>query len=147
MAKRAGPKERLTVKRDPGEARASPQSTRDLVDPSVIKLHPAWLVAAKVAGLNILPEVVGFEVFARSNGVDRPLALECETQKLDGADEDRSGGRGTVVLVAACPEHDRAQAEHDCGEQPSAPETNVLFHVDHGNLTGESTGVDELSNC
>lgn len=134
----------LTVQRNPSKARASPQSTCDLVDPRIVKLHPLWLVAAEMAGLDIFPEVVRLEVLARGNGVGRPLALCGETHEFEGANENGARGRGVVVLFAAHPKHNGTETEHDCREQPRAPESNVLFHVDHGDLAGESTHVDKL---
>lgn len=48
-----------------------------------------------------------------------------------------------MVLLAAEPKHNGAHAEHDCWQQPGAPETNVLLDIDHGDLSSEGTHVDE----
>jgi hypothetical protein len=106
--------EGLTVERDPSKARASPKATSDLVDPRIVELHPARLVGAEVAGLDVFPEALALEVLARLHGVDGPFPLYGEPQELDGADENGAGRRVDVVLVAAEPEDDGAEAEHDC---------------------------------
>lgn len=103
------------VKRNPGEARARAQATSNLVNPSVVKLHPGRLVGTEVAGLDVLPETFTLEVLARSRRVERPLALGGELQDLEGADEDGTGGGSTDVLVPADPKNDGAETEHDGG--------------------------------
>lgn len=133
----------LTVERNPGEARASTETTGNLVDPSIIEFHPGWLVGTEVAGLDILPESLILEVASGLNRVDRPFALLRELQKLDGADEDGSCRRALVVLVTAEPEYNGAAAEENRGEQERAPETDVLLDEHHGNLASERTDVDE----
>ena len=96
-----------------------------------------------MAGLDVFPEALALEGLAGSDRVGGPLALGGKTKELHGADEDGAGGRAPVVLVAAEPENKRAKAEHYGGQEPSAPETDVLLNVDHGDLTGDSSYVDE----
>lgn len=113
---------RLTVKGNPCEARASTQTTSDLVDPRVIELHPVRLAGTEVAGLDIFPEALALEVLASLSGVERPLAFACQLQELDGADKDRARRWVEVVFTLAEPEDDGTEAEHDSGQQPRAPE-------------------------
>lgn len=96
-----------------------------------------------MTGLDILPESFALEVLARLDRVGRPLALGGKAKKLDGADQDRASRRAHMVLVAAEPEHNGAEAEHDCGQQPCAPETHVLLNVHHGKLTRKRPDIDE----
>jgi len=103
------------VKRNPGEARARAQATSNLVNPSVVKLHPGRLVRTEVARLDVLPETLALKVLAGSRRVERPLALSSELQDLKGADEDGTSGGSADVLVSADPKDDRAEAEHDGG--------------------------------
>lgn len=58
------------VQRNPGEARASTETTSDLIDPGVVKLHPLRLVGAEVARLDIFPETLAFEVLTSGDRVD-----------------------------------------------------------------------------
>lgn len=142
-AKRSLKGERLTVQRNPGEARAGTQTTGYLVNPRIVKLHPVRLAVAELARLNVLPEVLRLQVPACLNRVYRPLALGCQTPKLEGAHDNGTSRRGLVILVATEEENQRAQAEEDGGEQVRTPETDVLLDIDHGDLTGERTDVDE----
>jgi len=75
-----------------------------------------------MAGLDILPEALALEVLASLSGVERPLALASQLQKLDGADKDRARRWVKVIFALADPEDDWAEAEHDSGQQPRAPE-------------------------
>lgn len=131
------------VQGDPGEARAGTETTSNLVNPGVVESHPGGLVAAKVAGLDVLPEVVGLEVLAGLSGVKRPLALLSKPPQLESADEDGASGRAEVVLVLAEPEHNGAEAEQDGGQEPGQPEADVLLDVHHGDLTSQGANVDE----
>lgn len=134
---------RQPVQGNPSEAGAGAQTTGNLVDPGVVELHPCGLAVAEVARLNILPEALALEGLACGDGVDRPFALGGKAKELEGADEDRAGRGAPVVLVAADPKNDRATTEHDGGQEPCAPESNILLNVNHGDLTGEGTDVDE----
>ena len=133
----------LTVERNPSKARAGTETTGDLVDPSIVESHPAGLAVTKVGRLDVLPEVVVLEVLAGGNGVERPFALGGETEQLPGFDENRASRWALVILALADPEDDGAHAEHDCGQQESTPEADVLLNVDHADLTSKGTDVDE----
>jgi len=106
--------QRLTVKRDPGKARARTKTTSYLVDPRIVKLHPVGLVVAQVAWLDVSPEALALEVVARLHWVHGHFTLHCETQELHGTEQDRASGWVHVVLLAADPEDDGAEAEKDC---------------------------------
>src|SRR5690606_1766729 len=46
--------------------------------------------------------------------------------------------------LVASPEHDRwTNAEDDRGKEPAEPESNVLFSVNHSELTDQGANVDE----
>ena len=97
--------ERLTVERNPGEARTSTQTTRDLINPSVVELHPFRFAGAKMAGLHILPKAFTFEVLAGLNRVDRPFPLQRQAEKLDSTNQNRAGRWAHMVLVATKPQY------------------------------------------
>lgn len=64
-----------------------------------------------MAGLDVFPEALVLEILARGDGVERPLALGCSGEELDGADEHGASRRAEVVFVPAEPENDWAAAK------------------------------------
>lgn len=133
----------LTVEGNPGEARAGTQTTRHLIDPSVIKLHPGGLAGTKMARLDIFPKALIFEVFASLDRVDRPFAPGSEAEQLHGTDQNGASRRAQVVFALAEPKNNGTEAKHDRGQKPCAPESNVLLNIDHAELTCQGANVDE----
>jgi len=93
----------FTVKGNPGESGAGTETTSNLVNPGVVKLHPRRLGLTKLARLNILPEIVTLEVLPRLDWVDGPFALRRKSPKLEGANQDGASGRALVVPVLTEP--------------------------------------------
>lgn len=131
------------VERDPGEAGAGAEATSHLVDPGVVEGHPAGLVVAELAGLDVLPEAVRLEILARLHRINGPLALLGVSPQLPSLDQDGTSRRAQVVLVAAEPEDERAAGEEDGGQQPRQPETHILLNVNHADLASEGANIDE----
>jgi hypothetical protein len=96
-----------------------------------------------VTGLDIFPEALRLKVLACLHRVEGPFALGGKLQELDGPDEHGAGGWAQVVLSAAEPEDDWAEAKHDGRQKPCTPEANVLLHVDHGDLSEKRSHIDE----
>jgi hypothetical protein len=91
----------LTVKRDPGKARAGTKTTRYLIDPRIIELHPRGLSVSEVTGLYVFPEALVLEILASLNWVDGPFALHGKTKKLKRTNQDGACWRVHVILLAA----------------------------------------------
>ena len=83
------------------------------------------------------------QLLVRLPGVDAPAALVGKSKELHGAAKDGTGRRDTLVALAT-PEHDQgAEAEQDGRKGVREPETDVKLAVNHAELAGKSTDVDE----
>lgn len=137
-------RKQLTVDREPQEDGAGFEATGDLVDPLVIKGHPArTALALEVARLGLFPEVGSAEVLPSPDGVEREATLEGETPDAEGLTEDRALRWGLGVRVAADVQNEGAQAKEHGREHVREPVADVLLGVRHADLTNESTDVDK----
>ena len=114
------------------------------IDPSIVKCHPSGLGAGgKFGGLDIFPKGPVVETFPSGDGIDMPAALVGQRKGLDGLGNDGACRRYAIVMLAPPPHDQRADTQHDCGEQVAEPEANILFGVDHGQLTNKGTDINK----
>lgn len=135
----AQPEERV-----PTEYSAGCKASTKLVNPSIVKIHPSRAgFVCELRRLDLVPEGTVVHVLPGGEGVDGPAALLSEEKRLESRTKHGATWFTTVVALAA-PDHDgRAQAQHASGESVRQPETDVFLSPDHGDLTSQSSDVDE----
>jgi hypothetical protein len=120
----------------PTEDRASSESTANFINPLVVKCHPARSTAWLNGGwLDSFPESSIVKILVGSDRVERPAALVTKKEETDSFAENGARRRGAYVSVAAPNQDGWAEAQQDCWEQESEPEANVLFAVNHTDLS------------
>jgi hypothetical protein len=137
----------LTVRKpedgNPEEDGASSETTRNLVNPGVVKVVPLWGVGTKRGGLDGLPDVSRVPVPPGLEGVDAHTRAESLEEQLESGAHDVAARWAQNVEFLAEDEDGNANDEHGGGNQVSEPETDVTFGVDHADLSNQSTNVDE----
>ena len=107
----------LTVDGEPHEHTARLETALDLIDPNIIKRHPARAaLALEVAGLGRFPEVFRGHVAPELAGVPGPAALGSLAPNAEGLGKHGALGRRRDVHVTAEVEDEGADHEDDGGK-------------------------------
>ena len=126
----------------PHEDLTGRDTTTDLIDPSIVKGHPLWLVGAEAGRLSLVPEIWSLGVFVEADWVDRRLSLESQAEELDGLSENGSSWRAQVKSLFGNSKNWDAGGEDDGWQHEREPETHVLLGENHGDGTAKGADVD-----
>jgi hypothetical protein len=129
--------------RNPEEDGASSETTRDLINPSIVEVVPLGCACTENGWLDSLPHVAGVPVPPGLERVGGHSLTEGLEKQLEGRAHDVAARWAQDVKLLAEDQDWDGDNEHDGGNEVSQPETDITFCVNHTDLTDQSTNVDE----
>lgn len=121
---------------DPEKDTARAETTSNFINPGVVEVVPGRLVVAENRRPDRLPHLAIVPILH----VPRS---ERFCKELEGRSHDATA-RGSEDVVLLADDQDReSEQKEDGGNQVGQVESNVAFGIDHAELTGQSSDVDE----